>query len=216
MNVRQCKKCHNVFDLSFFSITGKGYASHSCKTCISEYKKQWKTKNKKRVQKQCKQWSDKNKQRVKETNKKYHDNRQKDPQYIEKRSNNNKLWYKKNKKYIADKVKKLKHNNINFKIKSNLRTRLRNAIKNNWKRGSAINDLGCTIKELKKHLESKFQPGMTWDNYGKYGWHIDHVKPLSKFNLTDREEFLKVCHYSNLQPLWAKDNLRKRDKLSSL
>ena len=70
-------------------------------------------------------------------------------------------------------------------------------------------DLGCTIKELKIYLESKFQPGMTWENHGRFGWHIDHEVPLSSFDLTDREQFLKACHYTNLQPLWWNENLSK-------
>jgi len=84
-------------------------------------------------------------------------------------------------------------------------------LKNNQKSGSAVVDLGCTIEELRIYLESKFQVGMTWDNYGE--WHIDHIIPLSKFNLEDREEFLKACNYENLQPLWAEANLKKSNKL---
>lgn len=63
--------------------------------------------------------------------------------------------------------------------------------------------------ELKQHLEKLFQPGMTWENWSRDGWHIDHIVPLSSFDLTDREQFLKACHFSNLQPLWAKENLSK-------
>ena len=83
------------------------------------------------------------------------------------------------------------------------------AIKSNQKAGSAVRDLGCSIKEFKACIESKFQHGMTWDNHGFHGWHLDHIIPLSKFDLTDREEFLKACHYTNIQPLWAYDNLSK-------
>ncbi len=54
---------------------------------------------------------------------------------------------------------------------------------------------------------------MTWDNYGLYGWHIDHIKPLASFDLTDREQFLEACHYTNLQPLWAEENLSKGNKI---
>ena len=69
------------------------------------------------------------------------------------------------------------------------------------------------VAELRDYLESKFQPGMTWDNWTTNGWHIDHIKPLASFDLTDREQFLRACHYTNLQPLWAIDNLKKGSKV---
>ena len=111
---------------------------------------------------------------------------------------------------IAKKLKKNYHLNINFTLRLLLRTRLNKVIKRNQKNGSSIKDLGCSIEDLKKHLESQFQPGMTWKNHGK--WHIDHIIPLSKFDLTVKEQFLKAVHYTNLQPLWAKDNLKKGNR----
>jgi hypothetical protein len=69
------------------------------------------------------------------------------------------------------------------------------------KAGSAVRDLGCTIPELMVYLEARFQEGMSWENYG--AWHLDHIKPLVLFDLTDREQFLQAAHYTNLQPLWA-------------
>ncbi len=81
------------------------------------------------------------------------------------------------------------------------------AIKHEHKAGSAIRDLGCTISQLRAWLELFFTEGMTWDNYGQ--WHIDHKRPLASFNLTDREQLLDACHFTNLQPLWAADNLSK-------
>lgn len=104
---------------------------------------------------------------------------------------------------------------IQFKLSKRLRERLRKALNGNHKNGSAVKDLGCSIDELKIYLESKFQLGMTWDNWGFEGWHIDHIKPLASFDLTDREQFLIACHYTNLQPLWAKDNMAKSDKIIS-
>lgn len=83
------------------------------------------------------------------------------------------------------------------------------AIKVNAKSGSAVRDLGCSVDFLKTYLESLFQSGMSWDNWTLNGWHIDHISPLSSFNLSNRDELLKACHYTNLQPLWAKDNLAK-------
>lgn len=67
---------------------------------------------------------------------------------------------------------------------------------------------GCTAEELKAYLESLFTEGMTWDNYGKYGWHIDHIRPVSSFA---PEEWEQINHYTNLQPLWAEDNLKKHN-----
>ena len=111
-------------------------------------------------------------------------------------------------KYQKQYVSLRRKTDVNFYLKSRLRGRLSCALKRNQKAGSAIADLGCTIPELKKHLESKFQTGMTWDNRGKE-WHIDHVIPLARFNLQDRQQFLVACHYTNLQPLWARDNIVK-------
>lgn len=72
-----------------------------------------------------------------------------------------------------------------------------------------MRDLGCSISELKEHLESKFEPGMTWSTWGIRGWHIDHKIPLSSFDLTSTTECRSAFHYSNLQPLWWYDNLKK-------
>jgi hypothetical protein len=93
------------------------------------------------------------------------------------------------------------------RLTANLRSRLSHAVVRRSKAGSAVRDLGCSVPELRLYLESKFQPGMSWDNYG--AWHIDHIKPLAKFDLADRDQLLEACHYSNLQPLWAGDNLSK-------
>lgn len=97
--------------------------------------------------------------------------------------------------------------NTNYKLCKTLRNRLRDVLKNDRKLGLAVRNLGCTIEELKRHLEDQFQEGMTWDNWGE--WHIDHIIPLSSFDLSDREQLLKACHYTNLQPLWAKYNILK-------
>lgn len=77
--------------------------------------------------------------------------------------------------------------------------------------------LSCSdrISIILSMLESKFQPDMNWDNWASDGWHIDHIKPLASFDLTDREQLLIACHYTNLQPLWAKDNIAKSDKIIS-
>jgi hypothetical protein len=70
--------------------------------------------------------------------------------------------------------------------------------------------LGCSVQELWNHLESKFTPGMTRDNYGK--WHVDHIVPCVAFDLTDETQQLECFNFRNLQPLWARDNLKKHAK----
>lgn len=100
-----------------------------------------------------------------------------------------------------------------FKLTTSIRTTINRAITRNSQRGRAISLLGCSVKELKEHIESQFQRGMSWDNWGLYGWHIDHKIPVSFFNLTDPSQ-QKICfNYKNLQPLWAIDNLKKHAKV---
>ena len=129
----------------------------------------------------------------------------------------NKKWRESNKDRMSVKRRNYSKNrmktDIQFKLSHALRRRLHSALKNNQKVGSAVKDLGCTIEELKSYLESKFQTGMNWDNWSNDGWHIDHIKPLASFDLTDRKQLLEACHYTNLQPLWAIDNFIKNDKI---
>ena len=129
-----------------------------------------------------------------------------------KESNRKKEHYLNNKEVIIEKTKVYKRKsrqNIEIRLRDNLRNRLNQAIKKGQKSGSAVNDLGCSIEEFKVYLESQFQPGMNWDNWTRDGWHIDHKNAISKFDLTKAEELKKACHYSNLQPLWAVDNFTK-------
>jgi len=72
--------------------------------------------------------------------------------------------------------------------------------------------LGCPWLSFIKHIEAKFQPGMSWGNHGRSGWHFDHIRPLSSFDLTDDAQLLIACHFTNVQPMWAADNVRKGGK----
>jgi hypothetical protein len=103
-------------------------------------------------------------------------------------------------------------NDIQFKLIKTSRNRINSALKNNQKAGHTLELLGCSIDFFRKHLESQFKPGMSWDNWSFTGWHIDHIKPCDSFNLSNIEE-QKICfHWSNQQPLWANDNLKKSNK----
>jgi len=114
-----------------------------------------------------------------------------------------------NKNNINQYRKNKKQTDINYKITCNLRTRLWSAIKNEYKSGSAVSDLGCSIEYFKNYIELKFEDKMSWDTWGRDTWHLDHVKPLSSFNLSNREEFLIAVNYKNIKPMWCKDNLSK-------
>ena len=113
-------------------------------------------------------------------------------------------WYENNKKYVFEYYLNRSHTDLLFILKKRIRSRIYKALKGKKKPNSVVKELGCTIKELKNYLESKFKHGMSWENYGK--WHIDHIYPLAKFDLANKEQFAKACHYTNLQPLWARDN----------
>ncbi len=116
--------------------------------------------------------------------------------------------------YINSYRKRKISENLNIKLACRLRSRLSRLFKKGTTKYSTLSSiLGCTWENLRIYLESKFQEGMNWNNYGVHGWHIDHIKPCSSFDLADPEQ-QKICfHYTNLQPLWAKDNLSKGKKL---
>lgn len=126
-----------------------------------------------------------------------------------------KEYYLSNKESIlktkAEYESKRKQTDLNYKLKKTIRARLSNAIKNGQKSGSAIKDLGCSIEELRKHIESQFKDEMSWDNWGSgpNKWQIDHIKPLFKFDLTNEDSLKEVCNYKNLQPMWYQDHLAK-------
>ena len=152
-----------------------------------------------------------NKEKILEINRKYYINnsehcKNRDKKY--RTRNKNKIAKRKHDRYTTD---------LDFKLREILRSRLSSAIKSSQKAGSAINDLGCSIEEFKLHLEKQFEPWMNWDNYGRFDlnrltWNIDHINALANFDLTNKEEFLKACHYSNLRPLLALDNIKKGKK----
>jgi len=125
------------------------------------------------------------------------------------------------KSYLKNKDKRIKANIVRFKrrvktdVQFRLRTRMRSRLcgvltqRGLRKTKSIILFIGCTIEELKSHLEAQFKPDMTWDNYGKNGWEVDHIRPCVSFDLTQEEEQKKCFHYTNLQPLWKSENASK-------
>ena len=123
-----------------------------------------------------------------------------------------KLYKRQNRDKINTYFRERRSRDFLFKLSAYLRGRTYSALKSKkMRRSNKFTDyIGCSIEELKIYLESKFVLGMSWDNYGKNGWHVDHIRPLSLAK--DVDELYSRCHYTNLQPLWAIDNLKKGNR----
>lgn len=128
-----------------------------------------------------------------------------------------------NKKYESENLQKVRtrknqyrkekySSDPKFALAIKLRVRINRAIKN--KKSKFLDLIGCSIDNIKSYIESKFQPGMTWDNYGK--WEIDHIQPMTSFDLLSEKGQKEACHYTNLQPLWVNQNRAKNNKKTVL
>ena len=204
MEKKICSKCQEEKEVCEFnkkSVSNKGvqYYKSRCKICQSEDEKIKRDKNTEKY----KIWYDKSREERNKWRSEYY---QKNKEIILNRNKNyiESTRINRRKKYSEDKL---------FKIRHILSSRMRDLlkIKSLHKQQTFNKVLGCTIVFLKEYLEQQFINGMSWDNHGLYGWHIDHIIPLS--SATTKEEIYKLCHYTNLQPLWAEDNLRKSNKI---
>ena len=115
-------------------------------------------------------------------------------------------------KKTYEKHKELRRKDHQHRLRHSLRERCRQLLIGKVKPYSYTKSIGCTYEELVKYIESKFTEGMNWDNYGRKGWHIDHIKPCASFDLSNYEQQKQCFHYTNLQPFWWKDNLEKAAK----
>jgi hypothetical protein len=99
------------------------------------------------------------------------------------------------------------------RVVASIRSRIQQLIRGRYIKAAGTEKLlGCTWQQAREHLEAQFRPGMSWETYGQKGWHIDHIRPCASFDLSDPEQQRQCFHYSNLQPLWAAENLSKSDK----
>ena len=206
-NKKNCSVCNKLLPIQRFPFLNKnnpnsvhkiGLREARCQTCRNSYRKMWR-KNPKN-QKKEKEYSEKNKERIFKQIKKW------------KKENRDKI-----NKAANVRAKVRRKTDEAFKLRSNLSRRINHALNNHFKdkkikkSSPTISLLGCTIKKLIEHLEKQFQKGMNWKNYGK--WEIDHIIPCAKFNL-ENENDQKICfNYTNLQPLWKLENIKKSDKL---
>ena len=152
--------------------------------------KEYNFKNKEHIKERKKKWNLKNKERNKEQKKEYLSR----PETKELRRNRMRNRYK---------------TDINFRLTDLCRRRLRHALKGNSKTASTIELIGCTIEELRQHIESKFEPWMNWENQGLGGWDIEHIKACFHFNLEDPEQQRACFNWSNLQPMEHIANIKK-------
>lgn len=135
----------------------------------------------------------------------YHNNK-------EKAKKIRKIWASQNREHINKNVRDRAARDLNFRLRQCLSARICQSLRFHTGRRKTIKTtelLGCTRNEFRTHIESQFRDGMTWGNYGKLGWHIDHIRPCASFDLTDPEQQRLCYHYTNLQPLWAEENHSK-------
>ena len=190
---KRCTKCLEIKNFDSFTPQKEGYMGFKsqCKSCDSLYDKHFQSKTNFRAER---------------------DKTDKAKQYRKKYIEENLDWWR---KYEREYKYNRRKEDMFFKIKGNLSGRLSDLIN---KRNLSINTLellGCDRETFLSHIENQFTEGMNWDNYGLKGWHVDHIIPLSSFDLTIEDEVKKACHYTNLQPLWWEDNLKKGSKLGN-
>lgn len=210
--LKQCKRCLKLKDVDSFYKNVKGgdslgLASY-CKECNKERNKIWADNNREKTRKATADWYARNKIRARDYDKRYREENK------ERKAETKKQWIINN----PDKLREYSRRGA-AKIRSTLKGRVNDALSSAMYRSLRGNKngrhweglVGYSVDDLKRHIEKQFKDGMSWDNYGKYTWHIDHIIPVAVFNITGPEciDFKRCWALSNLQPLWAKENHSK-------
>lgn len=205
--LRQCKTCLQEKALDDFYKSKEGAVkSRQCKACTcartrkyaserkekyAEYGRNHRKQNPEAAYKASKKWNEANREKRNKIMRNY-------------RANNSEYHLAWSRDYLKKRLE-----DPSFRAVDRARTRLKFIMRGRHKHKASRKLLGCSPAQLRAHLESLWLPGMSWDNYGLYGWHIDHKIPCSAFDLTQPAQVEQCFHYTNLQPLWAEDNLRK-------
>jgi hypothetical protein len=203
METKVCSKCFIEKPLLEYNVCSKVKDGRKavCRECQRISSKKYKFENKEKIKEYNSKWNSKNKNYYQEYRKiwevKNYD------KVLEKRQN----FKKNNPNYYNIYNKQRKKEDVLFRLMSDMRNSINRYLK--YKSQKTFDIVGCSPEFLKEHLETQFTDGMTWDNRSE--WHIDHIIPLSSAKTQD--ELYKLCHYENLQPLWAEDNLKKSNKI---
>jgi hypothetical protein len=208
METKTCSKCKEnkkVCEFGKDSSRPNGL-SYLCKKCLSEKTSDYRERNREKVLHSYKDYHNENKEIIKEKRK------IRDRENYVKISEYRKKYFNENKLYFYELERNRRKNDFLFKITGNMRKRINSFLKINHiiKKNKTFDIVGCTPEFLKEYLEQKFTEGMSWELVGQH-IHIDHIIPLS--SAKSEEEIYTLCHYTNLQPLWAEDNLRKGNKI---
>ena len=237
MENKICICCKNEKLASEFEKSNNGKSLRSkCKSCLKEYRRKYYIdnaealkaqkkvyhikhgaenyiRNRKSLIAKSKEYHNKNKDKCNHKSKEYHKKNKENQNKLSrewKRQNKHKVTLYRRKYDIARKKTDSK-----YKMLCTLRNRIYDVLKlkKAIKSKRTLELLGCNLQEFKKHIESKFSVGMNWDNHGKFGWHIDHIKPCASFDLSCSKQQEECFHYINMQPLWWRDNIIKSDNI---
>ena len=209
--IKFCKKCDTSKDISEFYVrknrgTGLAGFTHRCKSCVKKTSREYLSSTKKEY---MKEYREKNKEKLKD----YINNWR--VENVDKFKSGRKNYYKRNKEDIVKKnyqyCKSRKKSDPLYKLKLGIRSLILASFKSNFttKSKKTIEILGCSFEEFKIHLESRFDDKMNFENQGTY-WHMDHIIPIS--SAETEEDVYRLNHYTNFQPLYWLDNLKKSNK----
>jgi hypothetical protein len=203
METKVCSKCNIQKKLDEFNKCSrvKNGRKSECRDCQKIYSKKYRIVNKEKIKEYNKKWNVTNQNYYFDYFKNYYEVN------YEREKNRKNEWRKNNPDYAKQYQKKRKKEDVLFNLICSMRNQVNRIVKSDNSRTTDI--IGCSPQELKEHLEKQFVSGMTWENRNE--WHIDHIIPLSLAQTED--ELYKLCHYTNLQPLWAEENLKKSNKI---
>ena len=192
--MKYCRGCEQTKELTEFSKRSRSRdgLSSRCKVCRNAFRKKHYQNNREKERATNMKWRENNREKVRALS----------------RKSNKRPGAKKR---INARRRERRKTDPQYQLACNLRTRLRSALKGNLKSASTMKLVGCSITHLKDYLAMRFKPEMTWENQGT--WHIDHMMPCASFDLEDPEQQRQCFHYTNLQPMWALENMSKGDTI---